>query len=153
MGFRTIVVPIDTTPLSDRAIDTACDLARAFGAQVHVVWVRPLSADPDETHPEIDVREVEREHHLLVETALERARRHGDELSGRVFARVRGGDPVAAIVETVDDVGADCVVMGTHGRRGLDVLVGGSTTERVMMRTPATVVVVKPVGFPYHMEE
>lgn len=53
------------------------------------------------------------------------------------------GDPAAEIVRYVKDAGMDLVVMGTHGRTGLDRLLLGSVAEKVLRDAPCSVLVVK----------
>lgn len=59
------------------------------------------------------------------------------------------GDPAAEIVRYAADAGIDLIVMGTHGRSGLDRLLVGSVTEKVMRESPCSVMAVKlPRGVP-----
>ncbi len=59
------------------------------------------------------------------------------------------GDPAAAIVRLATDAGMDLIVMGTHGRTGVERLLMGSVAERVMRDAPCSVLVVKlPKGQP-----
>jgi len=54
------------------------------------------------------------------------------------------GDPVDQILETIESEGIDLVIMGTHGRKGLEHTVMGSVAERVIQRSPVPVLVVNP---------
>lgn len=59
------------------------------------------------------------------------------------------GDPATEIVRFASDAGMDLIVMGTHGRSGLDRLLVGSVTEKVMRGAPCSVMAVKlPKGQP-----
>jgi nucleotide-binding universal stress UspA family protein len=59
------------------------------------------------------------------------------------------GDPAAEIVRHATDAGIDLIVMGTHGRTGLERLLMGSVAEKVMRGAPCSVLVVKlPKGIP-----
>jgi nucleotide-binding universal stress UspA family protein len=53
------------------------------------------------------------------------------------------GDPAAEIVRYATDAGMDLIVMGTHGRTGLERLLMGSVAEKVMREAPCSVLVVK----------
>jgi nucleotide-binding universal stress UspA family protein len=53
------------------------------------------------------------------------------------------GDPADAIIRTVESDGADMIVMGTHGRRGISRLLMGSVAEAVVRRAPCPVLTVK----------
>jgi nucleotide-binding universal stress UspA family protein len=61
----------------------------------------------------------------------------------RVETAVVEGMPKTAILDYVDDEGIDMVVMGTHGRTGLDHYLIGSVTEKVVRRSPVPVVTVR----------
>jgi nucleotide-binding universal stress UspA family protein len=151
LRYRTIVAPVDSTDLTDRAVDAAFALAVQHAADVWVLWCRP-EPDVDATRVETDLDEVEQLTRTLLAFALARVRGRFDLPEERVHVRVRGGDATGAILDTVDALQADLVVMGTHGRHGLVDAVLGSTTERVLRRTPADVLVVKPLGFPDQVE-
>jgi nucleotide-binding universal stress UspA family protein len=59
------------------------------------------------------------------------------------------GDPAAEIVRYTRDAGIDLIVMGTHGRTGLERLLMGSVAEKVLREAPCSVLVVKlPKGLP-----
>ena len=86
--------------------------------------------------------------------AFEEAIQYGQELTARVEqelrtagfeteARVVQGDPRVVIVDTARAVGADLVVVGSHGRSGLAKLVLGSVASHVVSHAPCNVLVVK----------
>lgn len=86
--------------------------------------------------------------------AFEEALQYGQELTARVEqelreagfateARVVQGDPRVVIVDTARAVGADLVVVGSHGRSGLAKLVLGSVASHVVSHAPCNVFVVK----------
>src|SRR5262245_55553132 len=63
------------------------------------------------------------------------------------------GDPAGEIVRYAVDVGMDLVIMGTHGRTGLERLLMGSVAEKVMREAPCSVLVVKlPKGIPQSVQ-
>lgn len=68
------------------------------------------------------------------------------ELGLRTDARVLEGDPREAIVTTAREIGADLVVVGSHGRTGLGRLVMGSVASHVVTHAPCSVLVVKLKG-------
>jgi nucleotide-binding universal stress UspA family protein len=89
--------------------------------------------------------------------AFEEAIQFGQELTARVEkqfrdagfateARVVHGDPRVVIVDTAHAVGADLVVVGSHGRSGLAKLVLGSVASHVVSHAPCSVLVVKKKG-------
>jgi nucleotide-binding universal stress UspA family protein len=61
-----------------------------------------------------------------------------------VKVKVAAGDPSDEILGYIEAIGIDLVIMGTHGRRGLDKIMFGSVAERVVKSSPVPVMVVNP---------
>lgn len=135
--FDTILLPTDGSEGARVAIQTAIDYASAFDATIHALYV-------------VDERFVEDEYDVVVERAEQRAERALDEVAELaanggvpVKRHLRRGSPHEQILDAIGDYGADVVVMGTHGRTGLDRFVHlGSTTERVVRHADVPVVTV-----------
>ncbi|QCC48759.1 universal stress protein [Halobellus limi] len=138
--YETILTPVDGSAPSEAAADHAIELARdadATLAVVSVVDVAALSAAKLDTEALLDGYEAEAERHVAA--VAERARESGVDVETAV---VRGA-PYQSILDRVDAVGADLVVMGSHGRRGLERYLLGSTTERVLRLSPVPVLVLR----------
>lgn len=134
---RRIVAPIDGSQLSERSLDVAGDLARAFGVDAWVVSVVPQRV------------EAEAGAHVSHVFAAESGyvKHHAEDVAARFGVRsgydiLHMDDPVRAIV---DFAGSDgMVVMSTHGRSGLNRVFGGSVTTGVVARAKQPVVVWRP---------
>ena len=134
-----ILVPIDFSAASDRALSMAKEGANGFGAEIHLIHVRAAVDDPaidtailDEVEQILTVSESK------TRQALEQAGKHR---GARVHAHIkRGSTPAASIVDAVSEYGCDLVMMGTHGRRGLKGLLLGSVAKEVTHRSPVPVV-------------
>jgi nucleotide-binding universal stress UspA family protein len=87
-------------------------------------------------------REVLREHTAVADEAAARLRREGL----RANAVVVEGDPAEAILGVAENHQADLILLGTHGRTGLQRLLLGSVARNVMVHAPVSVLVVRPVG-------
>ncbi|MFB6151074.1 MAG: universal stress protein [Haloarculaceae archaeon] len=137
--YGTILVPTDGSDGSMVALDEAVDLAAAFDATVHSLYV----VDTTVTQPNtgyIDVAEsFERIGRETTEAAVERAEEGGVE----AVAAVRTGTPHRAILSYADETDADLVVMGTHGRTGLERYLLGSVTEKVVRTADVPVLTVR----------
>lgn len=124
--LRTILVPVEPGPTATPALMRARSLAQATGAELHLVTVL---ATPDPA---------------ALTAARERldalARAHLGETRWRSVAEP-AGRPRDGILRLA--AGHDLVVMGTHGRSGLQRLVLGSVTEAVVRTCPAPVLVVR----------
>ena len=140
--YDDILLPTDGIDGIAQAATHAQALAERFGATVHVLSVvdtrnrfeSPTSGLSTEAWKEA---ESERADHAIETTvaALPSA------LS--VETAVVSGVPKTAILDYVDDEGMDMVVMGTHGRTGLDHYLIGSVAEKVVRRSPVPVVTVR----------
>ena len=154
--FQRILVPLDSSPLSDRVLEVALSMAEQSGAKVILLRVEPdsLPASLDEERCDVDMEVIE----LASEDLGNRVDKHINEChpefrQDQIVTEIRPGMPIAkAIIASAKENLVDLVVMGTHGRVGISDLLGGSTTERVAAQIPASVFVVRPEGFPYLRE-
>jgi nucleotide-binding universal stress UspA family protein len=128
-AFDTILVPLDGSPLAERALPYAEMLALArAGDPGHIVLVRVLEEDDTE---------AEASEYLVA--IAERLRKRGLE-SEIDTAR---GKPGGEIVAEVGRRGAETVVMATHGRSGLGRWVYGSVAESVLDRAAVPVLLAR----------
>jgi len=142
---RRVLVPTDFSDGAAGGLEWARALARAFDAEIvllHVVdlgatWV-PLSGPavfPAPT-PASAVAEVAD----LAKTALHALGQDAPEVTQRL---VRTGHPREQIPEVALEVGADMIVMGSHGRRGMSHLVIGSVAEYVVRHATVPVLIIR----------
>jgi universal stress protein A len=151
--FRKILVATDLTNASLPALRTALEMGRRFAAEVvalHVAeppyanrrWYAPF--EPSETELLDALRVRQREAALVaLEALIEKARAgSGEAVEARLI--VRDGIPADAIPSTAAEVGADVIVMATHGRTGAQHLLLGSIAERVVRTAACPVLTVRP---------
>jgi nucleotide-binding universal stress UspA family protein len=145
--FRKILCPVDFSESSDRALDYALALGKRYATSVSVMHVLPtVLADPD-LYPYLT------EPVLASPEARDRAYRRLGEFVHRALASGIGaeifledGDVVELVLRKAKDLGADLVVMGTHGRRGFSRLILGSVTERVLRQSGSPVLSISPTA-------
>jgi universal stress protein A len=140
-----ILVPIDFLPHSAEAVRRALDIAGRYSAEVVLLHAYQPAAYPMSVGDVVvyDERQLERVT-AEVRARLDAVRREVDPLGGRhVSARVVQGMPGPAIVEAASSEPFDLIVMGTHGRTGVDRIVSGSVAEHVMRHAPCAVLTVK----------
>ncbi|SDR04145.1 universal stress protein [Natronobacterium texcoconense] len=138
--YDCILVPTDGSPEVERALEYGFDLARSHEATVRVLYVVNAASYgglPMETAWE-GISDALRDEGR---DAVERARQLAPE-DVDVETRVREGSPNRVIVEESKTEDCDLIVMGTHGRGGIDRLLLGSVTERVVRRAPVPVLTV-----------
>jgi nucleotide-binding universal stress UspA family protein len=140
---KTVLAATDFSEPAEAAARLARELAGSFAARFHMLHVIVLLEDPhlEESH--------RRQLDELVATADEARRKvlaekPPDSAEVAVVPHlVRGIAPGETIVEVAANVGADLIVVGTHGRRGLSHLLLGSVAERVVRTAGCSVLTVR----------
>ncbi|MBI2893593.1 MAG: universal stress protein [Deltaproteobacteria bacterium] len=139
------------TEASMPALRTGLELATRLGAEVVVLhvaeqpfgerrWRMPFEQSEEEFLRGLGLRHMEAAHRA-VELQVERAAPR-PELDVRTV--VRTGVPAEAIPASATEERADLIVMGTHGRTGMQHALLGSIAERVVRRAPCPVLTVRP---------
>lgn len=136
--IRTIVHPTDLSRHAEAALRIARFLARDHGARLVVLHVVPRETIAGAV-PEM-LMDLEIGHE-----ALERIRKRvdGPDLKYPVETQLWRGQPAVEILDAAAKLGAELIVMGSHGRTGLGRLVVGSVAEGVMRTANCPVLVVK----------
>lgn len=134
---RSILLPIDESAAHERALPVARELAKVFRAQLNLVIVIPTLTTvsgkwtsttrylPGTTSALLELSADDAEQYLakmqanLAKTGL------------KVTAQVLRGDPANAIVDAADKLDVDFIIMGTHGKSGIDALFSGSVANKV----------------------
>jgi nucleotide-binding universal stress UspA family protein len=140
-----ILCPIDLSEPSHHALEHAVALARWYGAAItalHVFARVPVAAyAPGGGSPGAAFGEAERRRTLTdLEAFIDR---QGDERV-RIALSTRDGYPAAEILAEARGVQADLLVLGTHGRSGVERLLLGSVTEKVLRGADCPVLTVPP---------
>lgn len=143
--FKKVLVPTDGSPASTAALKHAIALAKAFGGSITAVSLFDpypmIGAGPDYAVAQsqyLDAAKVEANKAIAEAQALAAA--EGVAAETRVIEAQRTW---RGIIDAADTLHADAIVMGSHGRTGLDKLVMGSVTQRVMQHTHLPVLVVR----------
>ena len=141
--YDDILVPTDGSPASDAAIDHAIDLADRYGARLHALYVVDGSAYSTlEAGSEVVIDALESEGEQATDRVADAAAAAGVETT----TTVTSGTAYRAIREYADEQAIDMIVMGTHGRKGLDRYLLGSVTERVVRTADVPVLTVRQSG-------
>ncbi|MFB6206617.1 MAG: universal stress protein [Haloglomus sp.] len=139
--YDRILLPTDGSAGMERVIEQAAELAATHDALIHALYVvdsTSFSSLPMETSWE-GISELLREEGA---TALDEVERLVDDRAA-VERIVTEGSPAKTIVEHAVENDCDVIVMGTHGRGGIDRLLLGSVAERVVRRSRVPVMTVR----------
>ncbi len=141
--IQTILVPIDFSAPSTRALKTAIGLAKTFNAKLHLLhaYHLPIAITmPDAVVvPQSFWDSVRDASARKLEKSYETVTREGIECESHLTAQT----PSSAIVETARQVRAGLIVMGTRGLSGLKHVLPGSVAERTVRAAPCPVMTVK----------
>jgi nucleotide-binding universal stress UspA family protein len=144
MALQHFIVPLDFSAYSDRALDYAMGLAKQLQTRLtllHVIYMPRLG----EAELNSYIADLEAESRRPMEACLKRVQDAGLE-GGMALVH---GVPFREIIEVAKAKQADLIIMGTHGRTGLEHLIIGSVAERVIRLAPCPVLVTRgPNGAP-----
>ncbi|MFC5134850.1 MULTISPECIES: universal stress protein [Haloferacaceae] len=140
--YDRVLVPTDGSPKGKRAVEHALALAAVHDAAVHALYVVDTASyagtGMEATWTGIDEMLREDADEAVAQVA---ALAEGTDVA--VETSVVEGSPGREIVRHATDAGCDLIVMGTHGRGGIDRLLLGSVAERVVRRSPVPVLTVR----------
>lgn len=141
--FTRILVPTDGSDLSDKAISAAIELAATLkAAVVGMTTLEPYSySNLSEYRPETLADYEAR----MDQVGAERLRKIADAAQGAGVPvetlAVRSFSPYEAIIDAAKNAGCDLIVMASHGRRGLNAILLGSETQKVLTHSTVPVMV------------
>jgi nucleotide-binding universal stress UspA family protein len=147
--YKHILLPVDGSELSLKAVDAGFAFAKSIGAKVtlfHVVPHFSMRVPPAYMSDFVRKLEKEREEEYrkagekMLEDLRSRAVAQGIECEG---VAVVGDSPYEEIIENAEKRGCDLIVMASHGRRGLDAVLLGSETVKVLTHSKIPVLVVR----------
>jgi nucleotide-binding universal stress UspA family protein len=140
--YERILVPTDGSEATERAVREAVDLAAAHDATIHALYVlntASFASIPTESSVDGVSEMLEREGDVALDAVEAIAQEHGVPVE-----RVQlDGSPAREIIRYADRSDVDLIVMGTHGRGGIDRLLLGSVAERVVRSSTVPVLTVR----------
>jgi nucleotide-binding universal stress UspA family protein len=149
-AIKKILCPTDLSDECRPALAMACEWAKRFGAELHLMHVVAALSNP---YPYLGPPFNEA---MSWETMIrQKARAALDEwplpegfATLKIVRALRSGSPSAHIVQYAQEMGIDLIVMGTHGRSGFSHLLMGSVAENVVRRASCSVLTVPPAARP-----
>jgi len=152
MQIKTILFPTDFSNGARAALDYALSLSRDYNARLILLYViQDISIAEWYIPSSLSVTD-------LVEEMQKSASKEMERWAAEAEARVKGvekmivrGVPFVEIIRTAKDRNADMIVIGTHGRTGIDHMLFGSTAEKVVRKAPCPVLTVRMSGKEFTM--
>jgi nucleotide-binding universal stress UspA family protein len=144
-GFKKILFPIDFSECSKKVFPFALEMAQKFDAKLYLLFVaRDISY----------LTTVDVPWELLSDTVAEVARAGENRMQAfcdkelsdflNYESKVVTGDPADEIMKFANEQDIDLIVMGTHGRKGLDRTLMGSVADHVIKNAPTPVLTINP---------
>ena len=145
--YKHILCPTDFSGPANKALEYACDLAKQYDAELHLLHVLPdpvaaltaygpvVSAIPPDWEESMRAQ---------VNKQLDDALDKNWEKGKKVHRAISEGVPFAEIIRYARDNAIDLIVMGTHGRTGFNHFIMGSEAEKVVRKAPCPVLTIPP---------
>ncbi|EJG06970.1 MAG: universal stress protein [Methanofollis liminatans] len=140
--FKKIVVAIDGSDISLKALEVALSEARIWNAELHVIYVvetSMFSSIPMDNTWEIIYSLLESEGKEVFQKSKERAAQDGVSL----ITHLKDGHAGNEIVSLTEELHADLIVIGSRGKTNIDRLLLGSVSEHVVRNSSCTTMVVR----------
>ncbi|MBU3949095.1 MAG: universal stress protein [Proteobacteria bacterium] len=145
MKFNKILFPVDLSEASPKIVPYVTEMAHKFDSEIHILFVArafQYFTSMYVPHPSVD----------LFETAVtEGGRKSIEEFADKYFKdpekikiAIVNGDAAEEIINYIKGEDIDLLIMGTHGRKGLDKLIFGSVAEKVTKTTPIPMMLINP---------
>jgi nucleotide-binding universal stress UspA family protein len=142
--FNKILCPVDFSEFTDQILDYAVTIAKRFDSELHLIHVIPNLNyfTPYESFltPE-NLVAIERNIKGEVEKDFDKITKKIDLPFKRI---IKTGVTFVEIIDYIKEHGVDLVVMGTHGRSGIEHILIGSVAEKVVRKSPCPVLTVRP---------
>lgn len=146
--YERILVATDGSPLSDKAVSHAIDLAKLSGASVVALKVIPRYPrsylEGGATVDMSEIKRIEAQWAEQAQTVLNKIKADGKVMGVNVKTSIAKSDLIAeSIIAAADKQNADLIVMASHGRKGIKRLLLGSETQHVLTHSQVPVLVLR----------
>jgi len=149
--FKKILYPIDFSEHTEEITTYAVNIAKKYGSELHLLHVIPNLNyfTPYESFltPE-NLIAMERNIEKGIEKDFEKVTKKIDIPVRKI---TRTGIAFVEIIDYIKEENIDLVVMGTHGRSGIEHILIGSVAEKMVRKSPCPVLTIRPKGLAFHM--
>ncbi|GCF13995.1 universal stress protein UspA [Haloarcula mannanilytica] len=137
--YDNILFPTDGSDGANEALEHALELAETHDSTIHVLSVVDSTYLGSAAAEATTIESLQEQTEAVVDETVDDITDHGAD----VVAERRMGDPYEEIIDYAETEGIDMIVMGTHGRSGLDRYLLGSVTEKVVRTADMPVLTVR----------
>jgi len=145
--FQKILVPLDFSDYTDEIMHIAVEIAQKFGSTIHLLHVIPNMDyfTPYESFLSVEnLVKIQRDIESEVGKDMDVVAKAIKDIP--VTKAIHTGVVSLEIIDYVRTENIDLVVMGTHGRGGLEHMLIGSVAEKVVRKSPCPVLTIRPAG-------
>jgi nucleotide-binding universal stress UspA family protein len=139
-----ILFPCDFTENSSKILPYVLSMAEKYKSQVYIIYVNELHKWGGHFIPHPSVDKLQKESLEAAQKAMDRMCEDHLQSCPNFQRRIVAGDAPTEILKTIQSEGIDMVIMGTHGRKGLEHALFGSVAENVVKKSPVPVLIVNP---------
>ena len=143
--IRKILFPVDLSEVSSKLAPDAITLAQKFNAEIHLLFVAGTFEKFKTFYiPHPSLRSFGDE---VLKGGQKKLKEYVEDFFSeypKVKTIVMQGDPAEEILKYIASEKVDLVIMGTHGRKGLDRILFGSVANQVVQNSPAPVLTINP---------
>jgi nucleotide-binding universal stress UspA family protein len=149
MEMKKILFPCDVTENSSKILPYVLSVSEKYGSTIYLLHVVPdlqkwAKEYISHTSPYASLDMFKKEALEGAEKAMDRVCEEQLQSCPNFQRRVVSGDPATEILKTIETEGMDMVIMGTHGRKGLEHIILGSVAENVVRKSPVPVMTINP---------
>lgn len=147
--FKKILFCTDFSENSHYAFTYALNIAKNYSSKLVILHVAPGIVHPDELSTylpseKLDELKIVRKKNVDQQLETHYLKKMENFKESQVI--VKEGQPFLEIIRTAKNEGVDLIIMGTHGRTGLDHMLLGSTAEKVVRQSPCPVLTIRLPG-------
>jgi len=147
--INNILFPIDLTENSSKILPYVLSVSEKYDSTIYLLHVVPdlqkwAKEYISHTSPYASLDMFKKEAQEGAEKAMDRVCEEQLQSCPNFQRRIVSGDPAATILKAIETEDIDMVIMGTHGRKGLEHIILGSVAENVVKKSPVPVLTINP---------
>lgn len=143
--IEKILFPIDFSEEFETLLPWVSTFVNTFDATLYVLFVAQDLRDFSSFYvPHGNLKQFQEEALKAAQQKMSRTAKETFKAFKKVESRVDQGSPADKIIETAKQEGVDLIIMGTHGRKGLERAIFGSVCDKVVRNAPCPVLTINP---------